>query len=81
MEAEIEVIAEVTRAFPESSVRADAIAVHATDGREIGTLRFTVDEQASTDVELSRLQEQGASPEMLAQEVITDLRAQLPLKK
>ena len=78
---EIEVIAEVTRAFPESSVRADAVAVHAADGREIGTLRFTVDEQASTDVDLGRLQAPGASPEMLAQEVITDLRAQLPLKK
>ena len=78
---EIEVIAEVTRAFPESSVRADAIAVHAENGREIGTLRFTVDEQASTDVELSRLQAQGGRPELLAQEVITDLRAQLPLQK
>ncbi len=79
---EIEVIAEVTRAFPDSSVRADAIAVHSGDGREIGTLRFTVDEQASTDIELSRLQTpSGSSPELLAQEVITDLRAQLPLKK
>jgi len=78
---EIEVIAEVTRAFPDSSVRADAVAVHTNDGREIGTLRFTVDEQASTDIELSRLQAASASPELLAQEVITDLRAQLPLKK
>ena len=78
---EIEVIAEVTRAFPESSVRADAIAVHSENGQEIGTLRFTVDEQASTDIELSRLQAPSGSPELLAQEVITDLRAQLPLRK
>ena len=78
---EIAVIAEVTRAFPESSVRSDAIAVHADDGREIGTLRFTVDERASTDIELSRLEAQGGSPELLAQEVITDLRAQLPLQE
>ena len=78
---EIEVIAEVTRAFPESSVRADAVAVHTNDGREVGTLRFTVDEQASTDIELSRLQAPSGSPELLAQEVITDLRAQLPLTK
>ena len=78
---EVAVIAEVTRAFPESSVRSDAIAVHADDGREIGTLRFTVDERASTDIELSRLEAQGGSPELLAQEVITDLRAQLPLQE
>jgi hypothetical protein len=78
---EIEVIAEVTRAFPENTVRADAVGVHTDDGREIGTLRFTVDEQASTDIELSRLETPSSSAELLAQEVITDLRAQLPLKK
>lgn len=77
---EIQVIAEVTRAFPDSSVRSDAVAVHADDGREIGTLRFTVDERASTDIELSRLQAPSGSAELLAQEVITDLRAQLPLQ-
>ena len=78
---EIAVIAEVTRAFPERSVRTDAVAVHADDGREIGTLRFTVDERASTDIQLTRLDAEGESPELLAQEVITDLKAQLPLQE
>ena len=42
------------------------------------TLRFTVDERASSDIELTRLASRGASAEVLAQEVIADLRSQLP---
>jgi hypothetical protein len=78
---ETEITAEVTRAFPESTVRANAIGVHRGDGGEVGTLRFTVDEKASSDIDLSRLESPNASAEVLAQELITDLRSQLPQEK
>lgn len=75
---ELEVTAKVTQAFPENTVRTEAIGVHKADGSEVGTLRFTVDERASSDIELNRLESDGASAEVMAQEVIANLRAQLP---
>lgn len=74
---EQDVTIRVSEAFPNQSVRANAVAVHKLDGGEIGTLRFTVDDMASSDLELQRLEQKGESAESLAHEVIEDLMGQL----
>jgi hypothetical protein len=78
---ETELIAEVTKAFPDATVRTDAIGVHKPDGGEVGTLRITVDERASSDIELSRLEMSSESAEVMAQEMIASLRSQMPAQK
>ena len=74
---ERDVAALVTVAFPDRDLKMNAIAVHKTEGGEVGTLRFTVDDMASSDLELARLEKPMQSAETLASEVIEDLREQL----
>jgi hypothetical protein len=77
-DVEREVIALITAAFPEHSLRTNAIGVHRLEGGEVATLRFTLDEVASSDLLLERLESTKEPPSALANEVIEELRSQLP---
>jgi hypothetical protein len=72
------VTAEVTKAFPAMNLRVSSVAVHTLDGKEAETLRFTLDEIASSDVELDALARPAASEEAIARGIIEDLKLQLP---
>jgi hypothetical protein len=72
------VIAEVTKAFPAMDLRISTVAVHTLEGKEVETLRFTLDETASADVQLDKLDRTDRTDEAVAQDVINDLRLQLP---
>jgi hypothetical protein len=72
------IVKQVTEAFPANDLRVSPVAVHTLEGREVETLRFTVDEMASSDVQLERLARESTSPSAVAEEIIRDLRLQLP---
>jgi hypothetical protein len=72
------VTAEVTKAFPAMNLRVSSVAVHTLEGKEAETLRFTLDETASSDVELEALARPATSESEIADEIIRDLRLQLP---
>jgi hypothetical protein len=72
------VTAEVTKAFPAMNLRVSSVAVHTLEGKEAETLRFTLDETASSDVELEALARPAASEEAIARGIIEDLKLQLP---
>ena len=67
-----------TPIYQTSTYVQDAVGVHKADGNEVGTLRISVDERASSDIELNRLETSTESAEVLAHELIMDLRSQLP---
>jgi hypothetical protein len=75
---EAAVIEEVTKAFPAMNLRVSPISVHTLEGQEVQTLRFTLDETASSDVQLDTLARSGANEQDIAEEIIRDLRLQLP---
>lgn len=77
-ETEQDVVELVSRAFPERTLSVNAVGVHKLDGGEAGTLRFTLDEVASTDLLLERLETSRESASSLALEVIEALQTQLP---
>lgn len=72
------VVREVTKAFPTMNLRVSPVAVHTLEGREVETLRFTLDEIASSDVQVDTLSRPTFSQEAIADEIIRDLRVQLP---
>ena len=60
------------------NLRVSPISVHTLEGQEVQTLRFTLDETASSDVQLDTLARSGANEQDIAEEIIRDLRLQLP---
>ena len=78
-ETEQEVVALVSRAFPERTLQVNAIGVHTLEGGEVATLRFTVDDAASSDLLLNRLEAPQEAAASLALELIEELQVQLPL--
>ena len=72
------IVREVTLAFPAMNLIVTPIAVHNLEGGETETLRFTLDETASSDLELGRLERSTEPESTLADELISDLRTQLP---
>lgn len=72
------VIGEVTAAFPTMNLRVSPVRVHKLEGGEVDTLRFTLDETASSDIDVDRMEHSAEAEEILARELIEDLRAQLP---
>jgi hypothetical protein len=77
-ETEQEVVDLVSRAFPQRTLQVNAIGVHTLEGQEVATLRFTLDDAASSDLLLDRLGKPQEAASSLALEVIEDLQAQLP---
>jgi hypothetical protein len=75
---EAAIVREVTLAFPTMDLRVTPMAVHNLSGDETETLRFTLDETASSDLELARIAHSAESDSTLANELISDLRTQLP---
>ena len=72
------IVREVTMAFPTMNLRVTPIAVHNLNGGETDTLRFTLDETASSDLEVARIAHSAEPDKSLAEELIQDLRTQLP---
>jgi hypothetical protein len=56
---------------------ASVVDVHKQDGRTVSTLRFTLNDEASTDLERDRIEQSGDSAEDMAAQLADDLRAQL----
>jgi hypothetical protein len=76
-EKEGEITALLTLAFEGMDLRANTIDVHKLEGGMHSTVRFTVDERASADLERDRIATSGESAEALAEIVAQDLRGQL----
>jgi hypothetical protein len=72
------IVKQVTAAFPMNDLRVSPVAVHTLEGREVETLRFTVDETASSDVQIETLARAGTSESQVAEEIIRELKLQLP---
>ena len=77
MERELELIALVARAFPAMSLNAFVIDVHKLGAGQASTLRFTLDEAFSTDLERDRVLEGSEAAKDLAAEVEAALRQQI----
>jgi hypothetical protein len=75
-EKEGEITALLTVAFEGMDLRANTIDVHKLEGGMHSTVRFTVDERASADLERERIAS-GETAEALAEIVAQDLREQL----
>ena len=73
------VVALVTRAFAGMDLQPARIDVQKAEGGTTPTLRFTLESQASTDLERARISEGDESPEDLANTVISELRRQARL--
>src|SRR5215211_6691364 len=73
VDKEESVIALVTRAFAGMDLQTARINVQKAEGGTTPTLRFTLESQASTDLERGRISEGDESPEALANTVITEL--------
>jgi hypothetical protein len=75
-EREQALIARVTQAFAGMMLEARSVDVHTAEGRLSPTLRFTVNESASTDLPRERIARSDESEEVLAEIVIAELRRQ-----
>ena len=76
-EREQEIIDLVVKALPQHFVAAKPMTVHTLEGSESATLRFTADENSSTDLKRDRIAGGSESVEELAHEVETRLKMQL----
>jgi hypothetical protein len=76
-EKEGEIAALLTVAFEGMDLRANTIDVHKLEGGMQSTVRFTLDERASADLERDRIATSGETVEALAETVARDLRSQL----
>jgi hypothetical protein len=56
---------------------ASVVDVHKQDGRTVSTLRFTLNDEASTDLERDQIEHSGESAEDMAARLVDDLRTQL----
>ena len=76
-EREEAIIAMLTRTFAGLMLDARIVDVHKQGGGTVPTVRFTLNEQASSDLERDRI-ESTAPIEELGEEVAAELKGQLP---
>ena len=76
-EREQEIIGLLSRAFEGAMLDASVVDVHKQDGRTVSTLRFTLNDEASTDLERGQIEQSGASAEDMTARLAEDLRTQL----
>ena len=76
-EREQEIIGLLSRAFEGATLDARVVDIHKQDGRTVSTLRFTLDDEASTDLEREHIEQSSESAEDMAAKLSDDLRAQL----
>jgi len=74
---EEELVRILTARFPGRLLEARIISVHKLEGGEVSTLRFTVDEASSADLDRERIESWEGSEEQLADEVARELKEQL----
>jgi len=74
-EREEALIALVTGRFPERSLEARIVSVNKLEGGQAETLRLTLDDVSSTDLERSRVEQGSQTLEMLADEVAAELES------
>ena len=74
---EEELVRILTARFPGRLLEARIISVHKLEGGEVSTLRFTVDEASSTDLDREQIASWEGSEEQLADEVARELQEQL----
>ena len=74
---EEEVVRILTAMFPGRFLEARIVSVHKLEGGEVSTLRFTVDEASSTDLDRERIAKWEGSEEELAAETARELQEQL----
>jgi hypothetical protein len=67
----------IAQAFPEMQLDARRVNVHKLEGGESITLRFTLDDAYSADLETRRIESSSEPPAVLASEVEGILRQQL----
>ena len=72
------VVEEVTQAFPDMTLSVTPVAVHKLEGGQVQTLRFTLDDMVSSDLELERLEHSREPERILAAKLIQELKSQLP---
>ena len=72
------VVSLVTRAAGPMLVDWRVVAVHKLEGGEVATLRFNLNDSASTDLERGRIESGNETPEQLASVVIDELKRQMP---
>ena len=77
-EREEAIIELLSRAFEGLMLDARMVDVHKLEGGLTATLRFTLGEEASADLERERIEASDESVEVLAAAVAEDLRTQLP---
>jgi hypothetical protein len=73
---EEEVIALVTQACAGMDLQTSRVDVHKLEGGTVPTLRFTLNDRVSTDLEFRRITANGESAEVLAGIVVAELRRQ-----
>ena len=75
---EEEVVAHVSRDFEGFHLETALVDVNTQEGGIVSTLRFTLGDQASTDLHRARIANSGEDAEALASKVVRELRQQLP---
>ena len=75
---EEDLVALVSRALHGFMLDTQIVDVHKQEGGMTPTIRFTLEEQASTDLERSVIAESSQSEEELVRRVVEDLQLQLP---
>jgi hypothetical protein len=71
------VIELVSRACQGMILETSRVDVHKQEGGIVPTLRFTLEERASTDLDIGRIASGEESDDSLASEVIAELRKQM----
>jgi hypothetical protein len=71
------VIEIVSRACQGMILETSKVDVHTLEGGTVSTLRFTLEERASTDVELARIASGQEAADALASGVVAELRKQM----
>jgi hypothetical protein len=71
------VIELVSRACQGMILEISKVDVHTLEGGTVSTLRFTLEERASTDLELARIAGGEESADALASGVVAELRKQM----
>ncbi len=74
---DMEIIQLLAQTFPRMHLEARRVNVHKLEGGEVSTLRFTLDEMYSADLETQRIETSVESVEVLAAEVEGVLRQQI----
>jgi hypothetical protein len=74
---EMEIIELLARAFPQMHLEARRVNVHNLEGGEVSTLRFTLHDTYSADLETQRIENSNEPLDVLAGEVENILRQQI----